>query len=999
VLCIIGLIGCNDSSTPPPAVGATFTSFSINNTSVTPTGTTIVLNMPYGTNVNNLTPNFITSDSSASVSANGRPQTSGVSSNNFSSPVVYTVTGSNGVSTNYTVSVVVTGYSTKLFESFAIAGNSGIIDNANYTISVAMPFGTDLTKALTATYTTIPNPARVTVVGSTSESSQVSGTSTNIYSSPVTYKVYAADGTSESYTVTAYVASVTATAMNSFSINGVAGVFNGTNIVVSLPYGADISSPIAPTFSVAYGATVAVNGASQTSGSTTQTFSSSNVTPIQYVVTSADGKSTTTYYVSVTVAEATANTMTSYSLNVTNPLTGVITAVPGVITGNVITVVVPTGTSPTALTANWSTTANGGESVTIGGALQTNGITPNNFSTAGTIPLVYKVASQDRSQNALYYVYESVAAQNSAAITKFSLNGYPSIIEGNNIVVNVPYGTDVTALTASFTTSASNTGVTIGTTKQTSGTTVNNFTNTLVYTVTSASGSTAPYYVTVVPSAISDKAFRRFYLNGVQGTINGTTINVVLPYATYGSYMADLVASWVVKGSSVTAGAPAAAVSTYPVQTNGVTSNNFVTNPTMNFVVHAADGSSTTYSVVVQMASASTKQITAFSINGIPGVINQSTNTIVESLPFGMLLANSYTPSFTTSGESVAIGSVLQTSGVTSNSYASAQTYTVYDGNVATATYTVTTSVNPTLYGTNDIYINQAGTVAYMTSTANFIYACNITGESLTSCVSVTGVTAPTGVATPYGITMNPSESLAYIMNSAGTVVACTVSGKTFGTCGLINGGVVIGGSSGPYRIRLNPTGAIAFISNVSNSTVVSCSVTESTIPTNVQFNGCGNAVVGTSGFSSPRSLIYNTTLATNPYLLVSNQGGTGGASACLVANGLLASCSSVGVIPNALSVIGMAFNPNNNILYLANYAGTAANVNIVTACNLAYNSTTNGMAASGCVNSGTPIPVSPLTVAMNPNGNGLFMTSTSGIATCYVNGLYVTNCKYTGYQ
>jgi len=63
------------------------------------------------------------------------------------------------------------------------------------------------------------------------------------------------------------------------------------------------------------------------------------------------------------------------------------------------------------------------------------------------------------------------------------------------ISVIVPHGTDVTALVATFTTTGAN--VMVGDTIQVSGTTPNNFVNSVVYTVTDADGLTATYTVTV----------------------------------------------------------------------------------------------------------------------------------------------------------------------------------------------------------------------------------------------------------------------------------------------------------------------------------------------------------------------------------------------------------------------------------------------------------------------------------------------------------------------
>jgi formylglycine-generating enzyme required for sulfatase activity len=68
-------------------------------------------------------------------------------------------------------------------------------------------------------------------------------------------------------------------------------------------------------------------------------------------------------------------------------------------------------------------------------------------------------------------------------------------ISGTDISVTVPYGTDVTSLVATFTTTG--TSVTVGGTEQESGTTANDFTDPVTYTVTAEDSSTRDYVVAV----------------------------------------------------------------------------------------------------------------------------------------------------------------------------------------------------------------------------------------------------------------------------------------------------------------------------------------------------------------------------------------------------------------------------------------------------------------------------------------------------------------------
>lgn len=89
--------------------------------------------------------------------------------------------------------------------------------------------------------------------------------------------------------------------------------------------------------------------------------------------------------------------------------------------------------------------------------------------------------------------------------------------DAKTIEVTVPYGTDLTALVASFTT----TGITVevGTNEQVSGTTINNFTSTIFYKVIAENGSSEIYSVAVI------KPPARFTDNG-DGTITDNKSNL-----------------------------------------------------------------------------------------------------------------------------------------------------------------------------------------------------------------------------------------------------------------------------------------------------------------------------------------------------------------------------------------------------------------------------------------------------------------------------------------
>ena len=262
----------------------------------------------------------------------------------------------------------------------------------------------------------------------------------------------------------------------SFTSPAAAGVISGTSIAVTVPFGTVVTALVA-TFTTT-GASVTVGGTVQASGTTPNNFTS----PVVYTVTAADS-STVNYTVTVTIAPSSAKAITAYSFPSVSAT--------GVISGTSIAVTVPFGTDITALVATFTTT---GASVAVGATTQVSGTTANNF----TSPVVYTVTAAD-STTADYTVTVTIAPSSEKAITAYSFTSPAAtgtIDEGaKTISVDVPNGTDVTALVATFTTTGAS--VAVGATTQVSGTTANNFTSPLVYTVTAADSSTVDYTVTV----------------------------------------------------------------------------------------------------------------------------------------------------------------------------------------------------------------------------------------------------------------------------------------------------------------------------------------------------------------------------------------------------------------------------------------------------------------------------------------------------------------------
>lgn len=551
------------------------------------TGTTVSLTVPSGTPVTGLVAAFSTTG--ANVKVTGVVQVSGSTANNFTSPVLYRVTAADGSTRDYMVTVMVASGGAKDLTAFAFlsVNNAGLAADVTGTIagtaiSLTVPSGTSV-NALVATFST--SGVAVKVAGAI----QISGTTVNNFTGPVTYRVFAADGSTKDYVVTVAVAPNNAKDITSFAFlsvdnpslpSDVIGTIAGTTISFTVPNSTSVQALVA-TFSTT-GASVKVAGVTQVSGTTANDFR----IPVSYRVTAADS-STKDY----TVASA-GKSLTTFAF-LASRNAGLSADVTATING-AISLTVPFGTTVTALAATFATT---GASVTVGGTIQVSGITANNF----TGPVTYRVTAADGSTKD-YAVNVTVAASTASDLTAFVFqvahnqnlnNDATGTINGTNISLTVPNGTNVTALVATFGTTG--TSVRAAGTLQVSGTTANNYTTPVIYRVTAADGSTKDYTVTVTEASGSAKDLTTFaFLSmnnpglavDVTGSINGTSISLMLPT---GTNIGALVASFNTTGQNVTVAGV--------TQVSGTTANDFTT--TVLYRVTAEDGSTKDYAVTI----------------------------------------------------------------------------------------------------------------------------------------------------------------------------------------------------------------------------------------------------------------------------------------------------------------------------------------------------------------------------------------------------------------
>jgi hypothetical protein len=201
------LVTAQDGSTATYVVTVTLakssahelTSFSIVAPPATGTivGTNVAVAIPNGTGLTSLVASFVASPR-AIVTVNAVPQMSGVTANDFTTPVAYVVTAEDGSASTYTVTVGARASNQKdiLTFSFSSPPAVGVVGSAS--VALTVPSSTSSLSALVANFTLSPGASAA--VGGTP---QVSGATSNDFSRPVTYVVTAADLSTKTYTATA----------------------------------------------------------------------------------------------------------------------------------------------------------------------------------------------------------------------------------------------------------------------------------------------------------------------------------------------------------------------------------------------------------------------------------------------------------------------------------------------------------------------------------------------------------------------------------------------------------------------------------------------------------------------------------------------------------------------------------------------------------------------------------------------------------------------------
>jgi hypothetical protein len=219
--------------------------------------------------------------------------------------------------------------------------------------------------------------------------------------------------------------------------------------------------------------------------------------------------------------------------------------------------------------------------------------------------------------------------------------------------------------------------------------------------------------------------------------------------------------------------------------------------------------------------AASAKAITAFSLNGVGGTINESEKTIAITMPSGTNVT-ALVATFTTTGDSVKIGLPEQISGTTANDFTSPVVYTVIAADTTTQDYTVTVTVpgTSTPFEITTTAFNPAtatvgvgyGALQAVTATGGQMpYSCSASGlpSGMAMNSSSCAIYGPPTVSGTFNVTVTVTDSSSP-QKTASKVLSLTVAepGNTaLNLTGTFSGKVTASNGTGNMHLVLTQTG------------------------------------------------------------------------------------------------------------------------------------------------------------------------------------------------
>ena len=547
---------------------------------------TIDIEMPFGTDPYALAPDQIVLSEGATIApALGVTQ-------DFSVPVIYTVTAQDGMTTrDWTVTVSVKPPSSATaITAFSVPEliSPAIINSGVQFIMGRVPYGTDVAVLV---------PSIEVSPGATID--PLPGAPTD-FTNPVNYRVLAENGsTFQDWVVAILMEKNTETDITSFEVPGLMGsatIDNALHTVVGMvPFGTDLTA-LVPSIGLS-------GGASIDPPSDVPTDFSSTVT---YTVTADDG--TTTQDWSVTISEGTPSTETDITAFTLPEL-----AAPATIDNALHTVMgeVPYGTDLTSLAPTIE--------VSTGATIDPASGVSSDFSS----PVSYTVTAQDGSTTQDWVVSIQVLPNTETDITSFHIPelAAPVTIDYalHTVAGEVPYGTDLTSLVPVI-------GLSEGASINPLAGIATDFSSPVSYTVTAEDGSTQQDWVVgiqVLPNTETDITAFSLAEQTHPATIDpvGHTVTIEVSYGTGLAFLTPNIA--------VSPGAT--------IDPQSGTSQDFTSG--LSYTVTAEDGITLqVWTVTVTLSPANTEaDITAFSIPQLisPAVIDNALHTVSGTVDYG----------------------------------------------------------------------------------------------------------------------------------------------------------------------------------------------------------------------------------------------------------------------------------------------------------------------------------------------------------------------------
>ncbi|HUX53172.1 MAG TPA: T9SS type A sorting domain-containing protein [Williamwhitmania sp.] len=531
----------------------------------------ITVYVPFNQDITNLTADF-TLSAYATATVGGVDQTFGGYSNDFTTPLTYTITAQDGTAQDWVVTVV---------QNAVVAGD----DCSNPIVAVVGE--NHANNAFTDQYF-IYTPTEDGIIGLSycgnsdkyyqifSDCSTQIGSDWMMCGNEDTYAVQAGvpviidwqDIQGDSWHLTSYPAS-SEKVLYYLQVHGIIGdpVINATDhtINITVDHNIDVSS-LQTEFELSTGATAYIG--------TTQLFYNDNVdytNPVTITIMAQDG-STQDWVVTVTPrALDTGNSFTQFFVD--NQLGDAVINM----ANHTITAGITAGTDVTVLTPRFSLSNNAVAS--IGGVDQYSGQYTIDF----TNPVTYTLTSETgNAQDWTVTVVEGAVPNIYADITSYRMDEQtkqPTFDEANKTIsVYVAKGTNRSALVPTFYLSTG-AAAEIGATAQVSGVTANDFTAPVVYSVTSEDGLTTNDWTVKVKN--TETEIVAFSINGQSSSSIDAVSKEISIGMPYGATVTDLVANYTLSDGAT------AKVGTVD-QVSGQTANDF-TNP-MIYDVTAEDG-------------------------------------------------------------------------------------------------------------------------------------------------------------------------------------------------------------------------------------------------------------------------------------------------------------------------------------------------------------------------------------------------------------------------